>query len=209
MTGWNEAFADKHLIARDDRRCIQGYKNDPDRRIGLVGRLNTPLQASICARMLSHAFGGHDAMELPNTASEDDLCQIEALASLNAFTPEVIERVVQASQELGIKPQNTICLTGAVREPGMEEARKLGLNVVAVGHVRCEMWGLRYLERMARQRFPGFEIELIDEPEEVIERKPKQPKAKVDNPSDEPPDNPVIRSKDPIPQLGVSGVENA
>lgn len=49
----------------------------------------------------------------------------------------------------------------------MEEARKLGMSVVAVGHQRCEFWGLRYLERMARQRFPGLEVVIMDEREEA------------------------------------------
>ena len=155
--------------------CIQGYKNDPERRIGLVGKLSSPMQASIYAHMLSHAFDGHDAVELPSSPGEEGPeQQILALASLNAFTPEVIDRVVLSNHEMGIKPQNTICLTGAIREAGMEEARKLGMSVVAVGHVRCEMWGLRYLERMARQRFPGLEIVLVDEPEEIPEKRPRQ-----------------------------------
>lgn len=168
-TGWNEAFADEHLISRDGRICIKGYKNKPERRIGLVGQLTSGMDASIYARMLSHAFNGHEALSIPQ--AEDSLQpQIHALATLNAFTPEVIERVAAAITQLDAKADNTICLTGAVRDPGMEEARKLGMSVIAVGHQRCEYWGIRYLERIARQRFPDLEILIIDEPEEMPER---------------------------------------
>ena len=75
-----------------------------------------------------------------------------------------------------------MCLTGGVRDLGMEEAKRLGMSVVAVGHKKCEDWGMRYIAGLAQARFPHLEIVHIDEPEEVPEKKAKETKATTEEP---------------------------
>lgn len=121
------------------------------------------------ARDLSKAFEGHEELHL----SENGTGQIKVLACMNAFTPEIIDRIVQTSKELNIDSKEVLCLTGAARELGIEAARENGMSIIAVGHKRCEMWGLKYLEREARKAFPNCEIVLHEEDEEPLPRTSK------------------------------------
>ena len=196
-TGWNEAFADAIGVRQDGRVCLAGYKNNPDRRIGLLGRMRVPALAETYAERISQAFGGHDAILLPESGTEDEATEaqsahdtlVDVLVSLNAFTPEVLTRVVSEVETLGSSASRTIAVTGAIREPGMEEARRLGLSVVAVGHKRCEDWGIRYLIERAKARYPSMQVQWVDEEElppppkpaksvpveAVVDAPPKQP----------------------------------
>lgn len=155
------------------RHCIQGHKNDPERRIGLVGLLEPSITMSSYAQTLSEAFEGHEASHLPQ--EHIDEAPVKALASLNAFTPEIIERILNITKELEVKPEEVLCLTGTPREAGMQAASQAGMSVLAVGHKRCEMWGLKYLERQARKAFPDLDIRLHEEEEEP--RPPRIPNA--------------------------------
>lgn len=115
------------------------------------------------ADRLSTAFGGHENVHVSNNTQDN---QVKALACLNAFTPEVLERVLDSARGLGVAPEEVLCLTGAVREVGMQVAKEQGMSVLAVGHRRCEMWGLKYFEREARKMFPHIKIVLHEEEEE-------------------------------------------
>jgi len=149
------------------------------------------------AARLSEAFQGHEFLHVhpaddattsaSNSSSADahttatsinksdaaGSTRVKALASLNAFTPEIVTRIQDSLVDLGegnIQPNEVLCLTGAAREIGIEAAREVGFSILAVGHKRCETWGLRYLERMAKREFEGLEIVVVeseDEPEQV------------------------------------------
>lgn len=135
------------------------------------------------------AFEGYDLLDLAidrpspeNDASPQSVetkptlpsGNITALFCLNAFTPEVLARAITEVQAMDLRNDEILCLTGAVRELGVAEARRLGLNILAVGHKRCEDWGMRYFERQCKSAFPWLEIVLIDEPEEKADPRPKQ-----------------------------------
>lgn len=189
-TGWNEALADEHHVqptpsssssttenGKATRLCIQGHKGDPDRKIGLVGLLSSSssVDMSSYAQSLSQAFEGHEALHIPNNnndgtseagSSNPVKKAARALASLNAFNPEIIERILDSARQLEVSPEEVLCLTGAPRELGIQSALENGMSVLAVGHRRCEMWGLKYLERKAREVFPDLEIQLHEEEEE-------------------------------------------
>jgi hypothetical protein len=124
---------------------------------------------------LADAFGGFDLIHQdPSNVTGS----IGALASLNAFTPEVLERVLAAATALQVPPSEVVCLTGAVREIGLEEAKRLGFSVVAVGHRRCELWGLKHFHQLLEQSFPKLEVLRVDEPEEPVIKVPKVAKVK-------------------------------
>jgi putative NIF3 family GTP cyclohydrolase 1 type 2 len=46
-------------------------------------------------------------------------------------------------------------VTGQVRQPGLRAAADTGMGIVAVGHARGEMYGLRLLAAMIEERFAG------------------------------------------------------
>lgn len=194
-TGWNEALADEQSVlptpsdGKVTRRCIQGYKNDPGRRIGLVGLLDKPQSIHEYAERLSRAFEGHEAL---HTCGNEE-SQVKALACLNAFNPEIIDCILHDARSLDVRPEEVLCLTGAVRDSGIDAAKEIGMSVLAVGHRRCELWGLKYLEREVRREFPDLHVTLHLEEEEPLSNHSK---------------NGNTRQKGGAPTSGRSGAQN-
>lgn len=88
-------------------------------------------------------FGGHDAL-LPPKGTE-----VRRVALVNAMRPELLEAVAAK----GV----SVYITGQLRPAALPTARALGLGVIALGHRRTELWGLRQLAREIGAAFPGLE----------------------------------------------------
>lgn len=71
------------------------------------------------------------------------------LALMNAMNPALIGHVAA----LGVR----VYLTGQLRPSAVAAARAQGLGVIALGHRRTEVWGLRQLARELEAAFPGLE----------------------------------------------------
>ncbi|WP_424949927.1 Nif3-like dinuclear metal center hexameric protein [Deinococcus sp.] len=91
---------------------------------------------------LSAEFGGHEALLKPK------LAQVSRLAFVNAMRPETLDAV--AGQ--GVQ----VYVTGQMRPAALPEARRLGLGVIALGHRRSELWGLRRLAHELEASFPDL-----------------------------------------------------
>ncbi|WP_407569027.1 Nif3-like dinuclear metal center hexameric protein [Deinococcus altitudinis] len=68
------------------------------------------------------------------------------LALVNAMRPELLD-------ELAAKGAGVL-VTGQLRRSALPRARELGLGVVALGHRRSELWGLRQLAGELQEAFP-------------------------------------------------------
>lgn len=67
--------------------------------------------------------------------------EVRALACLNVFNAEVVDRVVESVGE------GVVIVTGQRREEGMKRAKEREVGaVVCVGHRRSEGWGIRWLK---------------------------------------------------------------
>ncbi len=53
-------------------------------------------------------------------------------------------------------------VTGQFRPGARTRARELGMGVVALGHRRSELWGLRRLARELRDEFPDLAPEVFE-----------------------------------------------
>ncbi len=115
-----------------------GWKGRP------LGLTATPPQRGWTALLdaLDHEFGGHEAVQAPRIPVRP------RLALMNALRPELLDLV----HERGV---NT-CLTGQLRPGALGRARELDIGVVALGHRRTELWGLRQLGRELEAAFPGL-----------------------------------------------------
>lgn len=71
------------------------------------------------------------------------------LTLANAMRPEVLNEVARQGA--------SVLVTGQLRPSVLPLARELGLGVVALGHRRSELWGLRQLARELRQAFPALD----------------------------------------------------
>jgi hypothetical protein len=130
-------------------------------------------------------------LEAPLPPSPNLDSQFTYIVSLNAFTPEILTRVLHgiASRQstptpspIPLEPASPdseqpapgspplppiLIVTGESREPARIEVEKLGISVLLVGHERCEVWGLRYLARRLKEAWPALEVQVVEEPAKV------------------------------------------
>ncbi|QIW99326.1 hypothetical protein AMS68_004844 [Peltaster fructicola] len=175
-TGWNVQLAQRLGLSVDRSVCIQGYKGDPERRIGLVGPVESTEQ--IILQAIHREFGAWEGCFgfTTDVSDKGDIkttlgAPIKAVALMNAFHPEEIERVIDSAVSARFITSAADCaqilyLTGAVRQPGLEAVLAKGIRTVCVGHKVCEDWGIRFLAAQTRTHFPELEVVEVDEPEE-------------------------------------------
>lgn len=118
----------------------------------IVGLTATPPQRQWPElRAALHAeLGGEDASWPPGDSSS------LRLALMNAMNPALVGHVA----DLGAR----VYLTGQLRPSAGGAARERGLGVIALGHRRTELWGLRQLARELRAAFPGLQTEVYPLP---------------------------------------------
>tara|TARA_R110002003_G_scaffold288_16_gene18481 strand:+ start:7165 stop:7650 length:486 start_codon:yes stop_codon:yes gene_type:complete len=145
--------------------CVQGYKGDPERKIGIVGQVS--MRRDLLLRRIRDEFG---EAELAHDGLSDE---IRAVAIMNAFNEDEVHRVVEtaiqqswAAADDDAPGKHILYLTGQPRVAGMEAAKALGMTVACVGHRPAEDWGIRYLAARLRTSFPNVSIEEVYEAEE-------------------------------------------
>lgn len=174
--GWNEALASRLALRLDSAICIQGYKGDPERKIGLVAQLREPAALGSLAASVSQEFAGAGQLYAPSEADQRTPDgRVEVVAIMNAFHQDEIDRVLEATRVAGwIRKDDDgrrlLYLTGAARDYGLEAAGRVTMPAYCVGHRACEEWGIRYLVKQARLTWPALEVV------EVLEEEEKQPR---------------------------------
>lgn len=73
---------------------------------------------------------------------------IDRVAVVGALTPELVEAAARENVQVYITGQLRTAATAAIQSTGIE--------VIAVGHRRCEEWGLRALAGVLRERFTNL-----------------------------------------------------
>ncbi|KAI8626361.1 hypothetical protein F5Y19DRAFT_227521 [Xylariaceae sp. FL1651] len=92
------------------------------------------------------------------------------IAFMNALHPNEVERVATIALSLGpvslLKECDSIlCLTGGIRAKGIEAALARPMAIVCVGHQVCEEWGVWYLAKSLKQKYPSIRVDTILEAE--------------------------------------------
>ncbi|CAO2657476.1 Nn.00g036020.m01.CDS01 [Neocucurbitaria sp. VM-36] len=174
--GWNTALASRLGLAVDESFCVQGYKGDSERRIGIVGKLSQQQQQrEVLVRRIQQEFG---ATELVHEGPSDE---IRVVAVMNAFHEDEVRRVVEMARQRGwcagvdedAPGKHMLYLTGQPRVGGMQAAMALGMTIACVGHRQAEDWGIRYLAASLREAFPGVHVEEVYEEEMPVVRERK------------------------------------
>lgn len=137
-TGWNAPLARALGLALDV---------EPMRRRGqVVGMVGTRVgSASEALERVQAEFGGMDDLLGEATGSG-------RVAVVGAMTAALVEDAAARSVR--------VYVTGEIRKPGVDAARRAGMCVVAVGQARSERWGLRLLGRLVSARWP--EVDVLD-----------------------------------------------
>jgi putative NIF3 family GTP cyclohydrolase 1 type 2 len=171
--GWNTALAERLGMDVGDSVCVQGYKGDLERKIGIVGHVSMP--RDLLLSRVKEEFG---EVELAHDGLSD---QIYAVAIMNAFHEDEVHRVLELALQRGwaaadddAPGRHLIYLTGQSRVGGLQAAKALGMTVACVGHRPAEDWGICYLAAQLRAAFPAVPVKEVYEEEE-----PQEPHVKV------------------------------
>ncbi|KAH7057196.1 hypothetical protein B0J12DRAFT_405626 [Macrophomina phaseolina] len=178
--GWNTTLASRLGLlsgTSSAAACIQGYKGDAKRKIGLVAALRADTPNNTLATLtdaIKREFAGAGELYLPAGGGRESVrleSRITAVAIMSAFHAEEVERVLEAAAERGWigdrrDGSGMLYLTGTAREHGLEAAAIANMPVVCVGHRPCEEWGMRYLAEKLREQWPELAVEEVSEDEE-------------------------------------------
>lgn len=115
------------------------------RPIGAIADIPTHSFASYCDRM-HQIFGGQDKA-LANSKTD-----IKRVAVGGAMNDALVREAAARGADLYI--------TGQLRQPAEAAVMDTGIAVVAVGHRRCEEWGLRSLAGILRDRWSKLKVTL-------------------------------------------------
>lgn len=129
-------------------RAPRPFGEKDGRAIGMVGDVELAEPAALIGRF-TQLFGGVDAV-LPGRADA-----IRRVVLAGAMTDVLVCAAAAEGAELYV--------TGQVRQPGLRAAAETGMGIVAVGHARSEVYGLRLLAAAIERRFSG-QIACVPDP---------------------------------------------
>ena len=116
--------------------------------IGMVGDLQPAPTWYALRAQITAEFGGTELIkEAPHEAI------IGCLAVVGAMTPDMINKAAERGA--------SVYVTGQFRAGASEAAAARNMTVIAVGHRRAEMWGLRRLARELTEKFPGLDAVIL------------------------------------------------
>lgn len=194
--GWNVALAERLGLDVDRAVCIQGYKGDPERRIGLVAALSRGGTKNLgdVYTAITREFGGGD-LHIGQMAEGQELNkdleptnkeggdgdynaghenEIAAVAIMNAFGPDEVTRAITCAVEAKFVSvdggyKRLLYLTGEAKPAGLAtlNERYHGMAATCVGHLAAEEWGIRYLSEYIHQKWPDLNVHTVFEKEEV------------------------------------------
>ncbi|KAF2217533.1 hypothetical protein CERZMDRAFT_30858 [Cercospora zeae-maydis SCOH1-5] len=183
--GWNMSLAHRLDLDLTEAVCIIGYKDNPDRKIGLVARLRQPLSIDSISQKLKNEFHGAGDLYQPEpsgpSVAEPGLTEpIRTVAIMNAFHAEEIQRVLEAARDktwIGSEADGStiLYLTGAARDYGLAATKEANMPAFCVGHRACEEWGIRFLAEQLRSEWPGLDVLEVLEEEEPSASRTKMP----------------------------------
>lgn len=113
------------------------------RPLGMLGHV-TPAPFDTLRNALEDIFGG---LECARAGAADTVATV---AVVNAMTDALIREASACGAQAYVTGQER---TGAHR--AVEET---GIGIAAVGHRRCEQWGLRALAGLLRERWAGLQV---------------------------------------------------
>lgn len=128
-------------LARDlGLRDPRPFGERDGRAVGMIGD-GAPVDPASFIERITRTFGGVDDV-LPERADA-----VRRVAVVGAMTDALVRQAAGEGADL--------YLTGQIRQPGLRAAAETGIGIVAVGHARSEMYGLRLLAGMIERHFAG------------------------------------------------------
>lgn len=123
--------------------AIEMFGEKAGRPIGMIGQIQPQSFASYCSD-IDEVFGGRD-QTLPGRCE-----QVLRAVIVGAMTDELVRAAAMQKAD--------VYVTGQLRQPAQEAVQETGIGVVAVGHRRCEEWGLQALAGVMHERWSGLKV---------------------------------------------------
>ncbi len=139
-TGYNPRLADVLLMDDVD---VLGYKEG--RPLGMIGDVPQTTLETFQAQVKA-VFGGLEDAYL-NVEADEEVTKVCVVGAMR-------DKLIREASERGAN----VYLTGQYRDHAQEAVRGTGMNVLEIGHERCERWGLRALAGVLRERYAGLSV---------------------------------------------------
>lgn len=149
----HRAFDERLTLGRNPRLAaalglgsleVLGAKEE--RPIGMLARVGSA-RAEVVVERVEQVFGGleetHGAPATP----------VDRVAVVGAMTDALVREAAARGAALYV--------SGQWRVPAAEAVEETGIAVAVVGHRRSELWGLRALAGLLRERFAGLEAVVL------------------------------------------------
>lgn len=124
-------------------RFLQPFGEKLGRPIGMISSVRSQSIEAFCNRVQS-VFGRYEH----RVSGQFEV--VDRVAVVGALTPELIE----AAAAEGVQ----VYVTGQLRAIATDAIRAAGIEVIAVGHRRCEEWGLRSLASVLQERWASLSV---------------------------------------------------
>jgi putative NIF3 family GTP cyclohydrolase 1 type 2 len=136
--GFNSRLA--NVLSMSDLEVL-GEKQG--RAIGAIG--NIPQQKiAEYLHCITEIFGGLEEVHLSRTV------EVSRIAVVGGMNDELVREAATRGANLYV--------TGQMRQPAVEALKETEISAIAVGHRRCEQWGLKSLAGLLRDRWSGLSV---------------------------------------------------
>lgn len=111
----------------------------------MIGQIPTQNFSSYCS-CVNEVFDGHDEAHIGVRT------EISQVAVVGAMTDTLVREAVERGAD--------VYITGQFRKSASSTVSETGIGIIAVGHHRCEEWGLRAIAGVLRERWSRLEVVL-------------------------------------------------
>lgn len=139
-TGYNPRLADVLLMNDID---VLGHKEG--RPLGMIGDVPKTNLERFCAQT-KEVFGGLEGTYF-GSGLEEEVTRVCVVGAMR-------DPLVREARERGAN----VYLTGQYRDHAQGAVDDTSMNILEIGHERCERWGLRALAGVLRERFAGLSV---------------------------------------------------
>lgn len=126
------------------QEAAKGKESMPERPIGMLADV-TEQEFDYWLDWVKMTFGGYDRAEAGHSSASWRNTN-SRIAVVGAMTDALVREAAGRGAQL--------YLTGAYRKPGQQAVDETGIAVIAVGHRRCEEWGLQELGNLLQEHLP-------------------------------------------------------
>lgn len=120
------------------------------RPLGMICALPAPVAFDAVAAQLRVEFDGLEQMTPPAAGGDETVSRVTVVGAMT-------DPLVREAHERGAG----VYVTGQWRQPARAAVAATGIGVVALGHRRSELWGLRALARLLHDRTTRTGLEIV------------------------------------------------